>query len=106
MPELFDYTAMRLDIMNKGVIYVPPHYRGLTSDDRVAIVKFLTPRGSYGWAWQVCGSEDIRKDEQIAIAERMRKRLLGRIGWFWYSWFRVCGKWSTFTWWLYRGRSY
>ena len=101
-----DYAEECKKIINKGVIYIPPHRVGLAAPYIAAGVKFLTRRGSYGWVWQLSDYEifDPQKQKETGIATTMRSRLLGRFGWFWVRWFRLLGKWDRFTWWLYRGR--
>ena len=97
--------AMRQDIMDQGIIYMPPHVVGLLPPYGIAAgVKFYIPRGSYGWAWQCVDGIDTQKDEQMALAEQMRGRLIGRFGWLWVRCYKVLGSISRFTWWLYRGR--
>lgn len=104
MPAL-DYAAERQAIMDEEVIYIEPHQIGLLPPHDIAAgVKFYVPRGSYGWVWRCDSMMDTQKDEQIAIAERMRGRLLGKFGWLWVRWFRLLSKFDRFTWWLYRGR--
>lgn len=104
---VFDYAAERLAIINKGVMYVPPHHIGLVNPCAAAGVKFLTPHGSYAWVWRLDDIDvvDTQKDKQIGIAEVMRVRLLGRFGWLWRCLFMLLSKIRLFTWWLYRGRS-
>lgn len=100
--HVVDYAAMRQEVIEEGVIYIPPHCVGLLNPCFAAGVKFLTPRDSYAWLWRLENMVDTQKDKQIAIAERMRIRLLGRFGWFWRMWFRILVKFRHFTWWLYR----
>ena len=99
-----DYTAMRLDIMNKGVIYIPPRRINAITDEHAAGVKFYTLHDGYGWAWQTDGMIDAQKEKQMAIARRMYRRLCGGFGWFWARWFRALYRFERFTWWLFRGR--
>ena len=100
-----DYDAMRQDVMDQGVIYMPPFRVGLLPPyDIAAGVKFYVPGNSYGWAWQCVDGIDMQKAEQIAIAERMRSRLLGMFGWLWKRWYKLLSRFDRFTWWLYRGR--
>ena len=105
--RVVDYFTMRQEIIDKGIIYIPPHRVGLLEPCLAAGCKFLTPRDNYGWVWRLEDYEmfDPQKSEQFAWAAVFRSRLLGRFGWLWRLWYRLLVKRNHFTWWLYRGRS-
>ena len=90
MPHYANYAAMRQEVMDKGVIYIPPHRVGLLCRYLAAGCKFLTLRDSYGWVWRLEEYEmfDPQKSAQLAWAAVFRGRLVGRYGWLWCIWYR------------------
>ena len=92
MCSIVDYAAMRQCVIDKGVIYVPPHRWGLLEPCVIAAAKFLTYEDSYSFVWRIPDNEmfDRYKSENIAMYSVFRARIMGKHKWLWrrYYWIR------------------